>query len=66
MTEVEINDKVFIILYILGGLILLCVIGLVLRYLKILYEIVCGACKCIHKYICCESKCCKSRSYTEV
>ena len=63
MTEIVISNTAMTILYVAGALILLCLVGLVIRYLRLLYEIICGACTCIHKYLCCESKCCKrSRS----
>jgi len=59
MTEITISNNIITGLYVVGGLIALCLVGLVFRYLRLLYEILCGACTCIHKYICCESKCCK-------
>jgi len=66
MTDIEISDNVMWGFYIIGALIALCLIGLIIKYLKLICEILCGIFKCIHKYICCESKCCKSKSYTEV
>ena len=59
MTEIVISNTAMTVLDVVGALILLCLVGLVIRYLRLLYDIICGACTCIHKYICCESKCCK-------
>jgi hypothetical protein len=66
MTEITISNKVITGLYVVGALIALCLVGLVLKYLRLLYEILCGALTCIHKYLCCESKCCKKNRSNSV